>query len=69
MKTRTTVRRQPERRWIVFSAGDIKLMSFDEWLQSSQKPIPKGFKEWEGAHRHWDRSNPVGWAIYCYSRN
>jgi hypothetical protein len=42
-----------------------KGITYEEWLASGE-PLPDGFKKWDGAYRHWDQWNPLGWAIYCY---
>lgn len=48
------------------SKGDIRQgLTFEEWLNQQEK-LPEGFREWEDIYRHWDQSNPLGWAIHDY---
>ncbi len=39
-------------------------LTLAEWLNGAD--LPEGFRDWDGAYRHWDQWSSIGWAISCF---
>lgn len=60
----------PEEKRIIKSFhGEIKKMTFEEWLGSAEPALPEGFRDWNIAPILWDHGKEISWAIERYKKH